>query len=263
MEIANFFWHGNLTFYEYKCIESFIKNNFVVNVWSYADLSLPPGANLCDAREILPQDHLTKYKQQHFLNVHTSDATEYASLAAFSDAFRYTLLARRAGWWFDCDVFCLKDQTEFTRLKQNKTIVAAGQRELNFNKFDCGCAVLYVKDFEIGKLCYDELQTRCISNNYSFSDWAYIGPGLLESIIKKYNLVNELNPQEFFYPITWEEMQLLIDADQIDKARDRTKDAYCLHLWNSQLSQVYNLKNSPPSDNFLAELFNWSDHGSC
>lgn len=254
-EIANFFWHGDLTLYEYKCIESFVKHNFIVNVWSYSDLELPAGANLCNAEEILPKDHLTKYKQKHFLDVNTPDGVEYTSLAAFSDAFRFTLLNIQPGWWFDCDVFCLKDQNNFSELKTNKNIVAGLMYNSKDNVFDCGCGVIYFKDQTVSQLFYDELQARCIQNNYIFSGWAHIGPHLIHTVIKENNFVKELFPEEYFYAITWTDLDLIINPARILEAKEQIKNAYCLHLWNSQLSQVYNIKHSRPEDNLLAELF--------
>ena len=49
LQVANFFWGGKLSSYEIANILSFKKNNFKVNVWSYQDLDLPDGINLCDA----------------------------------------------------------------------------------------------------------------------------------------------------------------------------------------------------------------------
>ena len=62
-EIANMFWHGELSKLETMCIKSFVKNGFDVKLWSYNNLKVD-GAESCDARLILSEEHLTKYKQQ-------------------------------------------------------------------------------------------------------------------------------------------------------------------------------------------------------
>src|SRR5690606_15453350 len=36
--------------------------------------------------------------------------------AGFADLFRYKLLSRRQGWWFDCDTIILKSSVEFQSL---------------------------------------------------------------------------------------------------------------------------------------------------
>ena len=98
IEYANFFWHGaSLSLQEYICISSFVKNGFKVRVYSYNNLTIPEGAELSDASEILPVTDLRKYTQ----------AGMSGNLAAFSDAFRYHLIDKRGGWWFDTDVICL------------------------------------------------------------------------------------------------------------------------------------------------------------
>ena len=59
LQVANFFWGGELSSYEIANILSFKKNNFKVNVWSYQELDLPDGINLCDAGKIISKDYLS------------------------------------------------------------------------------------------------------------------------------------------------------------------------------------------------------------
>lgn len=92
-EVAHFVWHGTLSLYEIKCIESFVKNNFEVNLWSYDKLeNVPNGATLRDIREFLPEEHKFKYKQKHPFGLEQDSNKQYANLAMFSDAFRIMVL---------------------------------------------------------------------------------------------------------------------------------------------------------------------------
>ena len=98
LEVANFFWGGELTSYEIANILSFKKNNFKVNVWSYQELDLPDGINLCDASKIISKEYLSKFTQN----------LQKSNMSSFSNLFRYKLLIKESGWWFDSDCICLK-----------------------------------------------------------------------------------------------------------------------------------------------------------
>jgi len=52
------FWaYGPLSRLEILCINSFLKNQYDVNVWSYGGAeNVPSGARLRDARRILPEE---------------------------------------------------------------------------------------------------------------------------------------------------------------------------------------------------------------
>ena len=102
--IAHFFWHGNLSLYEYSCIGSFVKNDFDVIVWSYDKLLLPPGAKNKDANDVLSKELLFKFEMPK---------GNLGSIAAFSDLFRLEVIKKFGGWWFDTDCICIKDQKFF------------------------------------------------------------------------------------------------------------------------------------------------------
>jgi tRNA(Ile)-lysidine synthetase-like protein len=103
-EVANFFWHGNpMSKYELGCISSFIKNNWIVRVWAFSNITVPDGAEVCDANLFYKEEDIQTFVQKK----------KVGCLAAFSDAFRYKVLKHSEGWWFDTDCICLKDQSEF------------------------------------------------------------------------------------------------------------------------------------------------------
>jgi mannosyltransferase OCH1-like enzyme len=56
-EIANLFWHGELTMLEITCIKSFVQQGFHTKLWSYNNLSVD-GAESCDASLVLPKEKL-------------------------------------------------------------------------------------------------------------------------------------------------------------------------------------------------------------
>ena len=81
---------------ERLAVESFLRNGHSFHLYVYDDVDgVPKGAVLKDANEIIPRAEV-------FRNV--QDKT----YAAFSDIFRYKLLAERGGYWVDTDVVCLR-----------------------------------------------------------------------------------------------------------------------------------------------------------
>lgn len=76
---------------------SFVAHGYDVQLWSYGGLTNAPGGiKLRDAREILPETRIFRYAN--------------GSLSAFSNLFRYAVLARHGGLWSDTDVICLTEQ---------------------------------------------------------------------------------------------------------------------------------------------------------
>ena len=112
-DVANFFWVGQVTFQEFACFNSFLKNGFTVNIWTY-DNELQDSNNylkeeefnIKNAEEILPSTLLRSFYQ----------GRERGSISSFSNLFRYQLLIREGGWWFDADCFCIKN------IKQSKNV---------------------------------------------------------------------------------------------------------------------------------------------
>ena len=82
---ANFFWEGILTNYEAASINSFVNNNFTVNLWTYGNKSFPKlskKVQIKDATEILPIKLLNSLNQNF----------QKANYSSFSNLFRYKLL---------------------------------------------------------------------------------------------------------------------------------------------------------------------------
>jgi hypothetical protein len=240
--LANFFWHGNLTLYETACIASFVKHGFDVNVWTYQDLKIPKGAILKDAREILSIDHLTAYTQNK----------QPQNLAAFSDVFRFTMLHKVGGWWFDTDCVCLKSVDKFVKLTQNRKVIG-GKEDDRW----VACGAIYFADNSISELFLNELNNRCQEYNNKFKGWGYIGPKMFTEVINKHNLFNEMCSPNTFYPVSWKDYPLLFQEDKKQLIDELCKDAFTCHLWNELFRRDGIDKNKlPVTGSWLDQLFN-------
>lgn len=242
--IANFFWEGTLSLYEIKCIESFAKNGFEVRVWSYSNLNLPDGCKLFDAAEIIDKGHLNLYSQ---------GGNNLPSLAAFSDVFRFTLLSKNPGWWFDTDCFCLKDSQEFLNISKNRSVISGIERDYPLH---IACGAIYFKNYDIAKLYYNELTDRCEKFNNNFPNWGDIGPKLFTTVTEENNLTSDILPSSAFYAIHYKEINLFFDKEKKEIAIDKTADSLICHLWNEILRKKSIDKNSMPEEgSYLNYLF--------
>jgi hypothetical protein len=243
-ELAHFFWHGEISKLESNCIKSFVKNNFNVKLWSYTNIKID-GAESCDARLILPEEHLTKY-QQNF-----SNKIMGPSLAAFGDAFRYDVIYKYGGWWFDTDCYCLVDQIKFRELREGRDLVA-GFEYSNY----IASGIFYAKK-RAAKILVNNLNKVCEKYNYNFPGWGAIGPRLFTETFLHANHPSVLIlPPYVFYAILWNEMNLFLKKERLQEAKERIKDSYITHVWNTLFKNLNIDKNNPEEGSLLYELYN-------
>ena len=163
--IANFFWNkSEISLYEYAFLNSFIKNNFQVNVYSFNKIKLPKSAKLKNAASILKKNEMNKF-------IH--DGVKGCP-AAFSDKFRIELMKLNNGWWFDMDILCLKKSSAFKKLEKKKIIVG-----LETDKY-INNAVLKISDKHFLQIISKEI----LSKGYILK-WGDIGPKLITRLMKK------------------------------------------------------------------------------
>lgn len=249
-EIANLFWHGDLTEFERVCIKSFVKKGFHTKIWSYTNIQVD-GAESCDARIVLPEEHLTKYKQHHFDIDSRSSKEMHSSLAAFSDAFRWNLINKFGGWWFDADCYCLKSSEEFKRLRQNKPFISGLQRHTDPT---VACGAFYANQ-QIATKLVDRLNSLCQTYNYQFPEWGIIGPLLISDVVQSEDLLYCILSPEKFYSIESESTNYYIDPALKNVAKSLIVNSYVTHIWHSMLALNNVDKNNAPENSLLKEFY--------
>jgi hypothetical protein len=97
------FWYGDaLSPYELLCLKSFVDHGHAVDLYTYdVQLVVPDGVRVCNAAELIREDEVFVYQ---------ADGFGKGSPSAFSNLFRYKLLAEKGGWWIDTDLVCLTDR---------------------------------------------------------------------------------------------------------------------------------------------------------
>jgi len=235
--IANFFWNSSkLSIYELCCLNSFIKNNFEVHVYSFVKIKLPKKVKLKNASTILNKKEINKF-------VHHG---RVGCLAAFSDKFRIELQKKKLGWWFDLDVVCLKNSKFFTALEKNNKFVIGMETNNKINN-----AVLKIND----TFLLDQILKKIENAGYVIN-WGEIGPSLITKILKKNKLFNMAQDQKKFYAINYTNLHWLIFPKYKHLAKQITKDSLCVHSYNEIFNRFGIPKNiMPPKKSFLYEIF--------
>ncbi len=94
MVIASFWTGAPLSFFEQVCLKSFAAHGHRTVLYSYMpDLNTPPGVELADAADILPEP---------------ADFGYSGGFAQFADIFRINMIKKTGATWVDCDVACMR-----------------------------------------------------------------------------------------------------------------------------------------------------------
>ena len=137
------------------------------------------------------------------------------------------MLCTTDGWWFDSDSFCLKNVSEFIKLKKDRKIVCAYERADRINNDS-----LYL-DESIRKLFYANYVNYI--STADLIDAVSSGPIALTTLVKKMDLEKYILPKETFHPIYFNEMEYFSKESNIKEGLKRIENSYSFHLWNSHL----------------------------
>lgn len=211
MAIFQSLWIGDkLPKLHFECIQSFIKHNHEYNLYSYNNLLVPTGCNLLDANEILLEDCIFTYPSSAYNN----KKIDNKGYAAFSNMFRYKLLADKGGIWADTDIFCLKN------FSINEPYCFVYERVKKNNKKVCAsCLISCPANSEFINYCYD----YCVKINKDKLKWGQIGVNLLTKAINKFNLNEYIVDASIYCPIDWW---------FFDNLNAIVPESRTVHLWN-------------------------------
>jgi hypothetical protein len=241
------FWHGRpLSAYEQLALRSFVDHGHEIVVYSYdARLAVPPGIAVERADAVLPRDDayvLEGYDAQ-------------GGFVAFSNEFRFALLAERGGWWVDLDVVCLR--REIPDVEIFLAVEQMGGKPCEVNnavlRFPAGHPLMArcaAASRELGA------RLRSRPEGVSRRDFATLGAAVLERETAALGLCAAASGPELCYPIHWSEVASLLRPREGERLAARTADAWMVHLWSSQLAALgLDRRWAPPAGSYLARLF--------
>jgi len=193
-EIIASFWRGNLTSYEILSINSWLVAGYEFHLYSYEPITnLPSSVICCDAREILPESYIDKFK----------------FIANFADCFRYKMIYDTGKIWTDLDCFCLN------RLDLSASRIFVSERTIKHGAFKSKLPYKIVVSFlkgEQGDELFNTLYKQCLILNEKFNakitkniglqaDKHPGGRKLLTKLLG--NDTRHIKPYNFAFPIDW------------------------------------------------------------
>lgn len=246
---THMFWaYGNISNLEKICINSFIKQGYDVNLWTYGDLTnAPAGANIKDARRVLPEKRVFLWRNQ--------------SYACFSDLFRYAVLTMFGGLYADTDVVALippnifplrsflvteRAQTPCRALLRSSANYLFGRKRPRINN----------------NLIFNAAPTPgdIIDLAYAFSDrfpiekmgWGDIGPNLLSVLANEYPAIAfEIKEPNFSNSIDWWDCPKKL----LKPKASLSKKAAFIHCYSGMWGSAGIDKNSSfPKDSLMASF---------
>ena len=224
------FWHGDaLSPYEWMCLKSFRSKHEEVFLVSYEDkASVPEGIQIINANDVCDKTLLDKFIYHG-----------RASLAGFTDYFRYKLIHKYDFCWFDADMICLSsDVTDF------HDFIFGFEHEESINN-----AILKLPRNHAVLL---ELIKRCEDNIGKDLEWGALGPTLLTRLLTESRLRERAQKIEKFYPFGVVNFWQLLLPIYRDKVLSETQNSWSVHLWNELYKQIGNWKHiGPPEGSFL------------
>ena len=201
-------WVGSrLSAMERMSIASFLHHGHQYHLYSYGPIEgLPPGVTLRDAREILPESMIFRYR-------------DHASYAGFSNYFRYKLLLDRGGWWVDTDTICLRP------FDFEDPYVFASQHGRDGGAIPAASPIRAPAGSDALSYAWE----ACLSRDPKDLAWGETGPHLVAEILRRFSLDAFRHPRAVFCPIGPAEWTRVVDPDARWQFGESSRAA---HLWN-------------------------------
>ncbi len=206
-------WVGKrLSTMEILSIRSFLHHGHDYHLYVYEPIAnLPEGAVARDAREILPESRIFRYK-------------ESGSLAGFSNFFRYKLLLERGGWWVDTDVICLRPFEFPAAYVFASEMIQSGPAAQRIP-----VAASAVLKAPAGSEVMAYAWEVCAAKDPALLAWGETGPRLVAELVHKFSLANCLHPPEVFCPLSCHDWQHVLEPARV---LPLSQTSVSLHLWN-------------------------------
>ncbi|WP_112787754.1 glycosyltransferase [Geminisphaera colitermitum] len=192
-----FLWiGGRLSTLERLCLRSFLAHGHDVHLYTYEQVKgVPEGVRLLNGRDILPETAIFTYKE----------GFGQGSYAGFADFFRYQLLRKRGGWWFDMDCIALRSIPTPDDLLVGSSFEGKWGQCAN----NCPLYAPYPAHPAFEWLCTEA--ARIIATRTSrFGD---IGPFLVQRLIREQSLERHVAPWWVFSPYPWRQVARTVQSD--------------------------------------------------
>ena len=237
------FWHGPLGWMEHLCIRSVVATGHRLAIYSYERRNPIAGVEWRDARAMIGTDDPIFPELK-------------LSAQAFSDLFRYELLARGEGVWIDLDLYFLKP------------LGATSGHLYGWEKPDRVNSAILLLPSDSGALA-DLI--RFVRKRPIYAPWwrpkhkirqriaiaigrplplssfpnGQFGPKALTHFLRQHDFLRVAAPQEVFYPIPPQNHAHLISSE-VDVNAFVTKKTIAVHLWSNAVKRLLGGRMPPP-----------------
>jgi hypothetical protein len=227
-------WLGErLSPLEALSIQSFLAHGYEFHLYCYNDVkNIPSGVTIRDGRDILGPEWIFCYQR----------GLGKGSYSAFSNFFRYRMLLVNGGWWSDLDMVCIRP------FDLNSDYVFSSEHSFQMQDGIVNCGVIKAPpSSEIMNYCWE----YCLQQKKEELEWGAIGPRLIDSAVRRFNLHTHVQPITAFCAVSYVEAFRLVEANiewdwsetALPTQRARTVEQakrsgtfpshiYGVHLWN-------------------------------
>ncbi len=247
---------GGLSKLEKLSIQSYLDNGHEFHLYIYDDVEgIPEGVVVKDGNEVLDQSNVYKDRR--------------GSYAAFSDWFRYEMLAKKSGFWVDTDTVCIRPFSF-----EEKFIVGKEDAE-----HVCGAVLGFPKDhgvvFSMLNACREfpkikpwdnkkEQRLKILNGLFRLGRkhagfGAMGGPKVLTRVLHHFDLFREAKPFTYFYPIYPKNWDSIFDST-FAGGIGMFENTYCIHLWNEMHRRKGMDKNATFASDSLFEQLKRKHH---
>jgi hypothetical protein len=239
---------GDLTYLERVCLASAVAMGHPVDLYSYHPIgNAPPGVSLRDAREVMPESMMIKYKREK-------------SFALGANLFRLMLQKLGRGCYIDCDVLLLKPIPESDYIfgwedadTINNAVLKLPPDSAILTDF---LAMIAAKPIIVpwwsptAKL--RQRAKAIVGNDRDLASlpWGTTGPRAITYFAHQHRLTERASPIEVFYPNPYQAAEDIFEPSAVVEAR-LTDKTLAVHLWHNRIK--FCCKLAPVPDSFLAK----------
>lgn len=233
------------------CINSFLKNNYKFNLYTYGKVkNVPEGVTIKDANKILPEKEIFSYRN--------------GSTSAFSNYFRFTMIYKTGEIWVDTDIYC----NQFYDFAQTPILIVSEPTEDYSSQKPTSNIICFPKNHPVMKYASDYCSYSKEKILNGSIKWG-LGPKTIKHIVDKYKLESFVMDWRFSNNCNNHHYQILYSKKMEKKYRkffnpsgifhpDSAPDNnYFIHLWNEH----FRYKKTPQYEmfngkNMLSYLWN-------
>lgn len=237
-KIGSLWIGGELSWIERASLHSFVKTGHDYVLYAYDDVpNIPHGIELRDARDVWNTDKIIYHSKAKSPAIH-------------ADIFRALMVQRTGRIWADTDIIALRpfpDHLEWyigyertDRLELGNAIMGMPADSKTLRDL----VVFLTDDFPIppwfNKKARDRLEARKeAGESLSLGNlaWGETGPKALTYFSNKSNEIDYAQPQQKFFPVTFQQRKHLTNPDNKSdvEALLKEEESYCIHLYSRWL----------------------------